>query len=122
MYTSPEDVVWHKFGPQASKNVRVPTFSLVEQGRLVTIIKDPVNTEITTDLMKKWDRADLDAKAGAKGIDHVWNQFARQGVQRRDIRSTRMLCLRDPCQPPRWRVQVRDEFGTVFRTGLFLKQ
>lgn len=73
----PDSVMWPDFKPAtASKRERAPAFSLAEQGRLVGIISDPQNMELTTMFMKKWDRAELDAKAGAKGINHYWNQLA----------------------------------------------
>ena len=58
------------------KRVRAQPFSLAEKGRLVSILSDPENVQIVSELMNKWDRADLDAKAGAKGVAHYWDRLA----------------------------------------------
>ena len=62
---SPDDVV---FPPFVEKRGRSAPFSLSEKGRLVAVIKDPSNLSTVSMLMKKWSRADMDAKAGQKGI------------------------------------------------------
>ena len=73
--TRPQDIVWPAF-QSTGKRQRAATFSLVEQGRLVGILKDPQNMDLTTMLMKKWSRADLDAKSGDKGVEQFWTQLA----------------------------------------------
>lgn len=44
---------------------------------MVGIINDPQNLSVVTMLMSKWSRADLDAKAGAKGVEYYWNELAK---------------------------------------------
>ena len=73
--TRPDSIVWPAF-ELTGKRQRAPIFSLAEQGRLVGIINDPQNLAVVSMLMKKWSRADLDAKAGAKGVEHYWNELA----------------------------------------------
>ena len=71
----PDDVVFPPFAP--TKRGRAPVFSLSEKGRLVAIIKDPANLSIVSMLMTKWSRADMDAKAGPKGVTHYWCEISK---------------------------------------------
>ena len=77
MCLEPEKV---KFPPRvpatAIKRGRAPTFSLSEMGRLVGLLSDTRNVSVVSMLMKKWSRADVDAKAGKPGVAHYWDQIA----------------------------------------------
>ena len=71
----PESIEFPTFDVTAGKRYRTPTFSLAEEGRLVAIIADPSNFSVVTMLMKKWTRAELNDKCGAKGVMKFWCQI-----------------------------------------------
>lgn len=75
MASRPGDVVWPAFVDK--KRTREPTFSLSEQGRLVAMIFDPQNADLVTMLYKKWPRAEMDSRSGAKGVAHYYNLLAQ---------------------------------------------
>ena len=75
--TKPDDVEFPEFDKPKGKRERSTPFSLSEKGRLVAIMIDTHNLSIVSMLMKKWSRADLDAKAGKKGVAHYWCEFAK---------------------------------------------
>ena len=63
----PAAVKFPEFGKKQKRN---PDFSLSEKGRLVGIMSDPANMAGVNKLMSKWNRAELDACAGDKGVAH----------------------------------------------------
>ena len=80
MCRHPEQVQWTEFVPNtavSSKRRRTTPFSLAEIGRLVAIIVDSKNAALVTMLLKKWDRAEVDASAGKKGVGYYWDQLAK---------------------------------------------
>ena len=79
MCREPKQVEWPEFaankqGPM--KRRRTISFSLAELGRLVAVMADTKNLTLVTMLLKKWTRADLDAKSGKKGAGYYWDQLA----------------------------------------------
>ena len=62
---------------ETQKRVRQPPFSLAEQGRLVATVNHSNNISIVSMLMTRWSRADLDAKAGGKGVAYYWGLLAK---------------------------------------------
>jgi len=78
MCRSPEQVEWPTFAPNQGpmKRRRCTPFSLAEMGRLTAIMADTKNITLVTMLLRKWTRADLDAKAGKKGVAYYWDELA----------------------------------------------
>ena len=68
----PKEIVFPKF---EDKPKRAPVFSLSEKGRLVGLLADTDNMPLVQKIMAKWDRAELDACAGEKGVAHYWNKI-----------------------------------------------
>ena len=75
MCRHPEQVKWPEFAPH--KRCRATSLSLAEIGRLVAILADPQNTSIVSMILREWTRAELDAKAGKKGVAYYWDQLAQ---------------------------------------------
>lgn len=78
MCRHPEQVLWPDFQETTNKRRRSTPFSLSEIGRLVAIIADPKNGSVVSMLFQKWDRQDLDAKAGKKGVAYYWEELAKR--------------------------------------------
>ena len=79
MCAYPEDIQFPEFNPSnaGGKRKRATPFSLAETGRLVAILADSSNRSIVSMLFQKLKRADIDAKAGAKGPAFYWNKIAK---------------------------------------------
>ena len=75
MCVNPGAVIFPEFNA-AEKRKRASPFTLAETGRLVAIIADKSNRSLVSMLFKKWTRAELDARAGAKGQAFYWTKLA----------------------------------------------